>query len=773
MSDIQFGPLISGEEIKSEYRRRFSQYEYKTVKGSKMSLILEKVKVKEKEGWEKEKRNKKSYKLKKIKPNDERLEDELWCIAANMGYKTLSSGRNFKIETKKGPNPRQIDVFAKDDEVALVIECTQVARPTKKNMSKLIEKISAIKGDISKAITKQFGRDYKIKPKFVIATRNVEWGAADLEKCKNEGISVLTETEIDYFKALTKFLKSAARYQFHAQLFSESKIPALDKKISATRGTMGGVPFYNFLISPDDLLKISYVGHKASRTEEAIETYQRMLQPNRMKAIAEFIDSGGKFPTNIVLNFKTKGRRKLNFDASSKSGDVALGTLTLPNTFGSAWVIDGQHRLYGYAYRELKNGPKNDKSVLSVLAFENLPAKDEMDMFIDINSKQVKVQKGLLVELYADLHWNSPIISEKMLALQARIVARLNSQKTSPIFDRVVVTGKGKTPFRCLTQTTIADGLAKAQLLGSIKKIKGEEYYTPGPIADHDPKKFDKSLKKAVYILSESLDLFASRMPEHWQLGDRPGGYLCTNIAIRSIFHVIGDICEHVEFSEKCELSVSTADEVFDEVKKYLMPLVNYFGSATPDKIQAFRRQGSSLAAVKKQAMGMNVIIKEAFKDYRPTGLEEYIESRDEEGNEKGQILVGKIQTQIFKHVVSTLKEEFGEVNKKWWTEGVPYTVRKACGEEWEKEKRTKPEESYLYLLNYSSIAKDNWELLGASFALGEKDQGNRAKCLSWVKELNDIRNKAYHPEKENLTTEEVKFVEDLHEKIIEYFPVN
>jgi len=767
MSQIQFGPLITGDDIRIDLRNRKSKLDFKTVKASKMALILEKVAIEEKDGWDKHTKNKKSYKLSKPKPAAEQLEDELWCIVAEMGFKELSSGRFFAIETKKDPKPRQIDIFAKDEEVALVIECTQCAIPTKKDMTSLIQKIAAIKDGVSKSISVHYGRETKIKPKFIIATRNVEWRPVDIEKCDTQGISILTETEIEYYQAITKHLKSAARYQFHAHIFSGATIPALKKTIPATRGTMGGVPFYNFLIKPDDLLKISYVGHKASRTEDDIETYQRMLQPNRLKAIAKYIDEGGKFPTNIVVNIKTPRNRELVFNPHSPKGNASFGELTLPSHFGAAWIIDGQHRLYGYAYRNLKDGPKDDKSVLSVLAFENLPAKDEMDMFIDINSKQVKVQKGLLVELYADLHWNSPDPPERLLALQARIVAKLNSQKTSPIFDRVVITGKGKTSDRCLTQTSISDGIAQARLLGNIKKY----LFYPGPLAHHDPNKKDLALRKATEVLSSILTLFSDALPDHWALGDRAGGYLCTNIAIRAILHVISDICNHIHLETGADLSTWNADDLVKEIEVYIQPLIAYFTSATDEEVQSFRRQGSSLAAVKKQSMGMNVFIRNSINDYGPEGLEAYLSSRDQEGNDAAVLMINKIQDRIFKYVISALKEKHGDKNDSWWLEGIPTNVRLSCSGEWEKQKRQGNVESYLYILDYQNIATADWDLFGNQFALDEKDTGNKKKCVEWIKKLSVIRNKTHHPEKGKLSQEQIKYVENIWSKVDEYFP--
>jgi len=493
------GPILTEDETSKELSKRRSKYIFKTVTAAKKDLLKKKVLLEEEDGWAIHNRNLKSVRMKQEKSLDEQLEDELWCIVAKMGFPELSKGRNFTIQTKKELNSRQIDVFAKDDETALIIECTQCATPKVKHMTHLIEKILSIREDLDKSISKHYGSNPKIKMRTIIATRNVIWSKADKKKAQEQQICILSDNEIDYYRELTNHLQSAARYQLLAHVFSGVDIQGLSNSVPATQGTMGGVKFYNFLISPEDLLKISYVGHKASRNiDESLETYQRMLKPARLKKIADYISSGGKFPTNIVVNIKTKGKKSLKFEAKDSIGDSSFGTLHLPRQYASAWVIDGQHRLYGYAYREAKQNFKNDKSSLPVLAFENLPPSDEMQMFIDINCEQVKVQKSLLVELYSDLHWYSSDVDERLLALLSRIVSRLNSNKDSPINNRVIVTGKRKTSDRCLTQTSLSDGLRISRLLGGTKK----KFYFPGPLAVSEPDKIDESLDKAVEIIS-------------------------------------------------------------------------------------------------------------------------------------------------------------------------------------------------------------------------------------------------------------------------------
>lgn len=125
MNDQHLGPIILGDEVTPELRRRKSKDVYKTVTASTKKLIAEKVKLEEVDGWRVVKKNAKSTRMAKPKPADEQLEDEIWCILAQMGFKEMSKGRQFLMAVEDGLPARQIDVFAKDDETVVIVECTQ------------------------------------------------------------------------------------------------------------------------------------------------------------------------------------------------------------------------------------------------------------------------------------------------------------------------------------------------------------------------------------------------------------------------------------------------------------------------------------------------------------------------------------------------------------------------------------------------------------------------------------------------------------------------
>ena len=255
----------------------------------------------------------------------------------------------------------------------------------------------------------------------------------------------------------------------------------------------------------------------------------------------------------------------------------------------------------------------------------------------------------------------------------------------------------------------------------------------------------------------------------HWKLGDAPAGYLCTNIGIRALFHVVKDIADHIRQKDSSDLYLLDADETFAEIKPYIKALVDYFKNATAQEIQSFRRVGSSLKAVRDQAYGMDAQIQKTFPNFKPAGLQEYLDSRDVAGTEIAAAKVLKIQKKLFDHVVGTLKNNYGTQDKAWWVKGIPADIRIECSKLWEAKDRQGDEENELYLINYISISMANWELFKNSVSLGTKNLDDKKKATNWIKDLNEIRNKVAHPERGVLTTKEVEFVNEVFERVETY----
>jgi DGQHR domain-containing protein len=750
--------LVFGDGAKKVSVARSKRVDVKTVTAAKKDALFTKVQGEEQDGWYVVKRNKHSVRMAKAKPDDRQLEDDIWSLLYKLGFKEFNADRNFTI--KVGPNApaRQIDVFAKDDETVFIVECTHAQESGSKSIKGLIDKINGIRDDAIKAIHAQYGKEPKLKVKWAIATKNVDWRKADKDRAAEAKIAVITEHDIAYYTKLTAYLKEAARYQFLARHLQGEGVDGLQIKVPATKGSMGGVPFYNFLISPFELLKISYISHKATSADD-LETYQRMVKPSRLKVIAKYIDNGGQFPTNIVINFKTK-KSKLQFQKIQSFENSVFGTLTLPGQYGSAWIIDGQHRLYGFAFSK-----RGKKHVVPVLAYENLPTAEEMRQFVDINCEQVKVSRGLLNEIYSNLNYGSDDPAEQLEAQYSRIALRLDELPNSPIKDRVVTVANDKDNFRCLTLTSLADGIQENRFLGTVTQTPpNTTRVQPGPLS-HSSCDLDLTTEKAADVFAGYFDLFAKGVPGNWQLGDAKGGFLCTNNGLRALLRLLKDLIIFIERDDHIKMETMSAEDIVEKVAAYTAPLIEFFTNASQDEIQNFRSR-QALDGVKRNCLGMMGIISESRPAFKTPELQNYLDSRDKEGTTIAHNLIDEINLTVHKDVLDQLKKSYPN-GEEWWLK-VPLNTRKKCDEHWNNDNGAKNRWQYLSLADYQTIVTSNWELFDKRYDFGDKGKSSKkADKVSWIGHVNKIRQTTHHPEKGLISKDEVAWIKEIYAHVM------
>jgi DGQHR domain-containing protein len=745
--------IISAADVgKKIFARKSKSVDEKTVSASKKEALALKIEGEIADGWSVKKKSKRSVRMTKPKPPDRQLEDDVWCILYKMGFKELNEARRCMIQLGEQSPPRQVDVFAKDDETVFIVECTQAEEAGPKSVKALVDKINGMREDVIKAIHSHYGKTPKLKVKWAIATRNVEWRVADRKRAEESKIGILTEADIAYFDRLTDLLKEGSRYQFLARYLKGEKVEGLKIEVPATKGTMGGTTFYNFLISPFDLLKIGYISHKTSSSVNDFETYQRMIKPSRLRNIARYVDAGGKFPTNIVINFKS--RAGLQFHKIQSFDDTTFGRLVLPGQYAAAWVIDGQHRLYSFSYTRKQKG-KSKPHVLPVLAYENLPVSDEMKLFVDINCEQVRVSRGLLNEIYASLHHDSDDLSERLEAQYARIALRLDEMQSSPIRDRVITVSKDKDHYRCLTLTSLADGINENKFLGSVSG----GIVTAGPLTEISGD-LDLTNEKATDVFAGYLRILADGVPEHWKLGDAKGGFLCTNNGLRALLRLLRELIEFVQRKDGIQLLHLDAQAILKKVTPYLAPVVEYFRSADTGEVQAYRSR-QALDGVKQNCLGLMGIIGESIEGFSTTELKEYLGTRDKEGTTVAGRLIVEINQILYDDVTGRLKAHFGTNKDKWWWKGVPQTIREKCITQQNRDNGEKDSWQYLSLADYPGIITSNWPLFDKSYDFEGGSSKNKSEKVHWISQLNKIRQTTYHPEKGLISKDEVKFVKD------------
>ncbi|MDP2401414.1 MAG: DGQHR domain-containing protein, partial [Actinomycetota bacterium] len=334
-----------------------------------VNMTVDKRVIEDYSDWEIVKENKKNVVIRKPKTHFGMFEDRVWTILAKMGFTTLNKS-DLKLPCTDDPAipGKQIDVLAADDETIICIECKSSETMMKKHLSKDINEYEKVISIGNKTLRKVFSEKHKIR--WIFATNNIALSDNDRNRLKELNMLHFNQDDIFYYEQLLERIGAAAKYQLLAKLFKDQEIPALKNQIPAIRGKMGGFHYYSFSIEPEKLLKISYILHRVNVTNED-GGYQRLVTKGRLKEIEQFINGGGYFPNSVLLNINTKKDDPLYFDKVACPHHDSTITepviLHLPKRYHSAFIIDGQHRLYGYSNTMFKA-----TNSIPVVAFENL-----------------------------------------------------------------------------------------------------------------------------------------------------------------------------------------------------------------------------------------------------------------------------------------------------------------------------------------------------------------------------------------------------------------
>lgn len=749
--------LLSGEELDSAYRKRNRKYVYKRIVKQDLEPFF-------REGWEKVGRaTRKHVRLKKIKDLGSGFEDEVWCTFYRMGFSEMNEGSNFVIPRFKTNLTKQIDGFCKDEQCIILIECKAAEKPhSRRQLGTEIDQLSAIRHELAESIYSHYksqGITKKIKVVWILTLKNIDMSEKDLERAEKANIKVLDGIQVEYYSQLSKHFGRSSKYQFLADVLPGMVIPDLIDPVHAIKGKMGNTTFYSFLMEPEKLLKIAYIAHRGKTTDESMDTYQRMAIKPRLKKIAGYIhDKKGIFPTNIVINIETK--KPLRFDsAEGMAGkNSKLGILHLPNVYKTAWIVDGQHRLFAYSDLE-----EAKSATLPVIAFENLDSDVQAQLFVDINGEQVKVPKNLLVDLYATLHWNSKNPKERLSALTSRLVKRLNKSPKSPFRDRIIKIGGRRTKTRTLTLTALVEEIKKTRLLGHVHSKKAKDI-TPGPLYQED---LNSTLERALDVISGYYMLYLEndKLKKQWGMGSGEGGYICTNQGIIATLRILKAILEHLEHKENVDVRKRNVNRLLEDVGKHITPVINYLANASPKTIKEFKERYGE-GGYRSATFTLFKIIHDEIPKFDPQGLQDYIKQTDTSNNTEAYDCLMKLETSIHSHVVGTLKKQFGSDYSQWWHNGIKEKIRSGAILLASQQGEYKKYEKYLYLIDLKEIISDNWNLFSEIYTIDATHNDSRKKRLAWFTKINDIRNIVDHPPKGGVSDLQLEYVKRIYNEI-------
>lgn len=751
---------------------------YKSKKGDYQRISVDHSRVEDyiKLGWEEyTKPLKTKTLLRKVKDHSKKFEDDVWCQFYELGFRKMNYDENLILPFSKNPeDKKQIDVIAINEETIFIIECKSSENFKKAPSYKDEFELLSIRLDgFKKSLRQIYGNHYKIK--YIFASRNLRFDSdsIDLSRLKSTNSFFYDNNTYSYVNSLIKNYKSASLYQFLGLVFKNEIINLEKIEIPAVKGLMGSKKYYMFSIEPHLLLKMGFILHRTKANVTEFPTYQRLLVPSRLKGITKFIDDGGYFPNSIIVNFNSS-KHKVQFEPSSKLGDSnsCFGTLKIPNSYGIAYIIDGQHRVYGYA------GSKFAKSnTIPVVAFDGLDTIEQLEIFMDINQNQKAVSPSLRLDLEEDLYWESDRADSRIKALRSSIIKELANSNSSPLFDKISV-GEDNS---ILAFKPFSNALLSSGLLPNVKGNKfsddSDKYSLYNSLNQDHNNEMLNSKRKIVKLISLCYDFVEQNYPEIY---NQKNYFIISNRGTYAFICLIGSLNSHLIDIKALDKN-SSSEKRFEEIKKYLITLLESIKSISKEEEE---KQLSFLGAgadTKWLRYFQNIIHKKHL-DYFPIELVRWLETQDEELQNKGRSLGIEIEKKMKTIVLSKMKSIY---NEDWELE--INSIKRECQNRAEQEMeknykdglgRKKIDWTEMFNINdYKTIIEKYWvkkpEIEINDFTTFEKDFsidigegiGGKPKALKWISFFNSYRNLWAHEgtKEKRLDKSEVEFIEKIH----------
>lgn len=629
------------------------------------SVSYNEAEIRKANGWEEIVALKTKVKLQKPKAIGRAFEDKIWSLFYSLGFKIINRDEHLVIKWGNGDGDhKQVDVLAVSDEAIFVVECKAASKPTQCSFKSIIDEIEHHKEGVIKSVRQIYGNK---KVKFILATENYVVGEADSKRLDERKIFHLNDKAYRYIDSLIKSYKTSVTYQFFSLMFKNELISGERIRVPALKGKMGTHDYYIMSIEPELLLKMGFVLHRTKVNDSMAPTYQRLLSAKRIPGITKFIDAGGYFPNSLIVNFDGVGTKKMRiqFEPSSSDTDDSnskLGILSIPNAYGIAYIIDGQHRLYGYAGSE-----KKKKDTIPVVAFVDMESREQLQIFMDINENQKAVSKSLRLDLEEDIYWESKQVDSRMKALRSSIVKGLAVDSSSVLCGKISV----GEDVSVLSLDFFNKGLQKSSLLPKATK---QSFSADLDVCMYDIRNQNhdnemKECKKRVISYLRECFNYMQREIDEALFND----YLGTNN--RGVFaftSLVGTINKHLVQNGKIGQFDSLSDRM-KAVTPYLDVLCDYLSNlpaADESTLKFIRGQQAETTWMRY----FQKAIKSKYPDYDPDGLTTWLESQDAGLQSKGKDHYEK----IFDILKSSVLDKMEQLHGAIWESQVA-DIKQAC----------------------------------------------------------------------------------------------
>jgi DGQHR domain-containing protein len=444
----------------------------------------------------------------------EEFERRIRDFLRKLGFRDVAGGPNFVLG-----NSSQIDACGGIGKILFVIDCHS---PVEHRRRSVRSKIRQIRGE-RLLLLRGMARSRKYRKyndlRIIVATRRVQLTQADRNFASiHPRVYLWDDAFIGYYSDLARKLGKHARNDLFGEvnIRTTTELPPNALCVPALKTRLHGRTAFLFFAMPETLLRLAYVARREKGKEEH---YQRLVDSSRLEQIGKFLSDRRKrgfFANNVILNFEQRLRFHA-YRAKSQLRGIRAGQLVLPNLPRSAWIIDGQHRLYGFARTKMHDLP------LAVVAFQDLTKTKQAELFLEINRNQKAIRPNLIWDLEGEINpaTDYGIISNAVKALNNR----------GPLAGLIGMPSLRRSDAH-LKLGSICEGILDRRLVDSKTETMADGRRRNPLYANNSIKRLNKLARE----LCRFFDACAAVLKKDWDR--RNDGFFCTNNGINVLLRI-------------------------------------------------------------------------------------------------------------------------------------------------------------------------------------------------------------------------------------------
>ena len=444
----------------------------------------------------------------------------------------------------------EVDVCAIRKDKMFLVECKSGNLKNKQTeLQRKFQLISAIK---SKSITKIKCTNSKIILSKLGDIDNVFLGYCLGDKStynnhkrslESKKILVWGSEAVAYFDVVSKTLGSLTQNEIIYREFKVEDTCIRRRCMPAVKFKQGSLTLYLFALTASDLLRIAYVSRRGTRRDES---YQRIISLDRLDSLSRFIKESKRLvmANPIILAFDPDVYGPVKYED---------GKIEFTDTVCSAWVVDGQHRIF--AFRDIDLGSHKYEQFnieIPVVVLEGSNTEVQSETFVNINYYQKKIDSLLIYDLAAHFKYpRNELVWPSLLTMKLNEAGVLRGLIKTKEIERKKP-GERKKPLRMTNFVRII----LDELLGYCSNT--DKY--DGPLFTLCP--FKKNTKVTTTKNKIAFDTHSSMLQSYfaaiksliksdndWRDAAESRGFL-TSSAIKALLLVLATILRHEQKSE-------------------------------------------------------------------------------------------------------------------------------------------------------------------------------------------------------------------------------